>query len=377
MATETPNFKLNKPDRTDFVNIKEQLSDNMDKIDAALGNSSRFEKAGGTETAITLTNIVMEDGYSKSFIISENNNGVVTTINGKKLYKSGTTTAPNLIAGKAVTVWYSQANDCFYADVGGDADTLGGKSTDDFTIPRMETLDANTATKNGGYLILNTASNAPFSDTWATLLTMQGGTGAILQIALSEDSRAANRHFNGVTWSEWKEVSATGHKHTKSEISDFPTSLPANAIIVPDARSTNNTPEWYISNYPARTVVEFKTSNIIGLSGATYVGVVTVVPYPDASGGYPFQYTVVAGVSFKYRYGTSETTWSAWLTVSNEGHTHGAASITAGALPIGVTAAGANTDYGTARLRNIYAGTADLTAGSSAVPSGYIYIVYE
>jgi hypothetical protein len=39
--------------------------------------------------------------------------------------------------------------------------------------------------------------------------------------------------------------------------------------------------------------------------------------------------------------------------------------------------ANGGTDYGTAKARNIYAGTADLTAGISALTSGNIYIVYE
>lgn len=36
-----------------------------------------------------------------------------------------------------------------------------------------------------------------------------------------------------------------------------------------------------------------------------------------------------------------------------------------------------STDYSTARLRNIRAGTADLTAGTSSLNSGEIYLVYE
>lgn len=35
------------------------------------------------------------------------------------------------------------------------------------------------------------------------------------------------------------------------------------------------------------------------------------------------------------------------------------------------------TDYGVARVRNIYAGTEDMTAGVSALNSGDIYLVYE
>jgi len=36
-----------------------------------------------------------------------------------------------------------------------------------------------------------------------------------------------------------------------------------------------------------------------------------------------------------------------------------------------------NTGYGTAQLRNIYAGTGDMTPGSTALANGTIYLVYE
>jgi len=391
MAEYTKNYNLEKQQGNDNISI-EGLNENFDKIDTALGNSAKFEKASGTGTAIILNGITLEDGASKTFIVAADNNGAATTINGKKLYKSGTTTVPSLIAGKAVTVWYSQANDCFYAKEGGDTDTLGGKSADTFvekTIDLPNNTDLNTVIKSGFYRIGGSPVNAPFGAAWSQMIVSRG-LGTVSQVVISySNGKMYFRSGNptdiggqGEWQSNWKEVSTVGHTHNKSEISDFPTSLPANGgsantIIVPDVRSTNNTPEWYISNYPARTIVEFKTSSIIGLSGATYVGVVTVVPYSDASGGYPFQYTVVGGGSLKYRYGTGATTWSSWLTVSNEGHTHGAASITAGALPVGVTATGPNTDYNTQRLRNISAGTSDMTAGSTALSSGYIYIVYE
>ena len=51
-------------------------------------------------------------------------------------------------------------------------------------------------------------------------------------------------------------------------------------------------------------------------------------------------------------------------------------NVTAGTLPTGVKASTA-ADYGTARLRNIKAGTSDLSAGSSSLASGEIYLVYE
>ena len=50
--------------------------------------------------------------------------------------------------------------------------------------------------------------------------------------------------------------------------------------------------------------------------------------------------------------------------------------MTAGTLAAGVVAS-FGTGYGTTRLRNIRAGTADLTPGVSALNNGEIYIVYE
>ena len=226
MAVETPNFKLKKPDRTDFVNIKEQLSDNMDKIDTALGNTSKFEKASGTGAAIILNNIVLEDGVSKSFIVSANNNSAATTINGKNLYRSGTTTAPSLIAGKAVTVWYSMANDCFYSDA----------------------------------------------------------------------------------------YASESHTHAVSDITNFPTSLPANGG---NAATVNG-----------KTVAE----------------------------------NVPAGAKFTD-------------TIYTHPSTHPPSMLSAGALPVGVTAS-VGTDYMVSRLRNINAGTADIAVGSG-LSNGCIYIVYE
>ncbi|WP_315073757.1 hypothetical protein [uncultured Clostridium sp.] len=73
-----------------------------------------YQTAGGTATAITLTMQKLVDGYFKTFIAGASNNGAATTINGKPIYKPNTTTAPNLIAGKAYTVWYNSSKDCFF-----------------------------------------------------------------------------------------------------------------------------------------------------------------------------------------------------------------------------------------------------------------------
>lgn len=59
-------------------------------------------------------------------------------------------------------------------------------------------------------------------------------------------------------------------------------------------------------------------------------------------------------------------------------HTHGAQQITYGTLAGAVEAnATAQEALGTAMVRNIYIGTTDLTAGTSTLPTGTIYFVYE
>ncbi|NSA04260.1 hypothetical protein FHU26_004809 [Clostridium beijerinckii] len=74
-----------------------------------------YQTASGSATAITLAiKGTLVTGYPITFIASINNGGAATTINGKKLYKPGTTTSPNLIAGKAYTVWYNSISDCFF-----------------------------------------------------------------------------------------------------------------------------------------------------------------------------------------------------------------------------------------------------------------------
>ncbi|MDD4429554.1 MAG: hypothetical protein PHG64_14365 [Paludibacter sp.] len=73
-----------------------------------------YQVAGGTGAAITLTINNLTDGYPMTFIASADNNGDATTINTKPLYKPNTTDSPNIVAGKAYTVWYDEGEDCFF-----------------------------------------------------------------------------------------------------------------------------------------------------------------------------------------------------------------------------------------------------------------------
>ena len=58
-------------------------------------------------------------------------------------------------------------------------------------------------------------------------------------------------------------------------------------------------------------------------------------------------------------------------------HSHAAGDVTSGTFAATDVKAMNGTDYTTARVRNIKASTTDLTAGSSSLSNGDIYLVYE
>ncbi|WP_242978056.1 hypothetical protein [Clostridium botulinum] len=119
-----------------------------------LADITTYQTAGGTANAISLNLSTLVNGYATTFIVNKNNNKNATTINGKQLYKPNTTTAPNLVTGKAVSVWYDATKDCFFikASAEGNAvakDVLAGKifSNDDDT-GLVGTLDLSNLTSN-------------------------------------------------------------------------------------------------------------------------------------------------------------------------------------------------------------------------------------
>lgn len=133
----TVNFKSrlwndmrNKADLIDGKIPENQLPDTVaegiSELNRTIENISKFETAGGTGTDITLTGVEFINGYGKTFIVSADNDGLPTTINGKPLYKPGTTQTPNLKTGKAVTVWYDEGNDCFFIKASAEGDAVAG-----------------------------------------------------------------------------------------------------------------------------------------------------------------------------------------------------------------------------------------------------------
>lgn len=90
------------------------------------------------------------------------------------------------------------------------------------------------------------------------------------------------------------------------------------SVGVKDTRNTNESPGWYFTNYPKRSVDEFKTFKVLGINTSTAYGVLTTnVPWHDSSGGYPVQ-TFRSNSSPTYeRKGTSNTTWGNWQQIED------------------------------------------------------------
>ena len=110
-----------KPDTTDIVG-PEDFNYNSDKIDEMLYNSARIEEAGGTANAIILSSVTLENGAIKNFIATSNNNSAATTINGKNVYRAGTTESPTFMEKKAYCIWYNSKGDNFFTKANAEGD---------------------------------------------------------------------------------------------------------------------------------------------------------------------------------------------------------------------------------------------------------------
>lgn len=152
----TTNLGLKKIELTDSPPDITVQDANWDLIDKHLYSAVNYQKSGGTGTAITLNDVTLTDGFSKTFIVATSNNSAATTINGKPLYKKGTTTAPKLVSENTVQIWYNSTNDCFYTSANiGDADTVDGKhvcsgATD--ILDRIPIIAGNSVMEIGKYL---------------------------------------------------------------------------------------------------------------------------------------------------------------------------------------------------------------------------------
>ncbi len=120
----------------------------------------------------------------------------------------------------------------------------------------------------------------------------------------------------------------SAHKHTKNDITDFPTSLPAdggtadraNTLNVIDNRSVDDIPDDFFGADGKKIYANFKYKSSVGnppvKMNNLYVFIITVAGWSDPSGGYPFQLALGTN-GLAYRYGISREEWSSWTKIAN------------------------------------------------------------
>ena len=90
-----------------------------------------------------------------------------------------------------------------------------------------------------------------------------------------------------------------------------PQGVKGDGLDVKDTRNTNESPIWYIQNYPRTTVNEFKQADVLGISGEFFCILTTYVPWGDSSGGYPKQTVKIANKEL-WRVGIDDKSWGNW-----------------------------------------------------------------
>ena len=166
--------------KKDLDVISNKVNDIEDKLNKHI-DDSLYQEAGGTATAITLSMLTLKNGYSKTFIATANNNGSATTINGKPLYKPGTTTAPNIKEGKAYTVWYNSVSDCFFLQASAEG------NVDAEHVLAGYTFSNDDDTGLVGSMPNNTGTNKELSlnETWVIPKGYHDGNGRVTQNILN------------------------------------------------------------------------------------------------------------------------------------------------------------------------------------------------
>jgi len=170
---------------TDSVSASVVNAKIVGPANTAISGLQIAQTAGGTATAITLTGVELTNGYQKTFVISASNSGAATTINGKPLYKPGGTVAPNLVAGKASSIWYNLAGDCFFYKASAEGTAVAGDvlatktfSNDDdtgLTGTLALTGDAAVGDVVSGKSFYNTDAKTKLTGTYSNIKSIQRG----------------------------------------------------------------------------------------------------------------------------------------------------------------------------------------------------------
>ena len=174
-------------------------------------NDNKYEVAGGTETAITLNMpSTLKDGYWKKFIASKDNGGTPTTINGKSVYKVGTTNPPRFKKDRPYEVYYNSAKNCFFLKASATGTTSADKVLAGETFSTENDTDLSGTMPNKGAV----TSSLNCGGSYTIPKGYHNGNGRVTANSLSSQTSAnatANDIMNGKTaWVNGSKLTGTG-----------------------------------------------------------------------------------------------------------------------------------------------------------------------
>lgn len=192
--------------------------------------NSKFSKIGHTHTKAGITDFAHNHNdlyYGKSEIDSKLNGKSNTGHNHNDLY-------------------YTESE--INTKLAGKSDTSHSHTTH-LTTEIAASTDLNTITNPGWYKCLLNATatslkNCPTQKAFALEVLSSVGTTQKLYESMSSDQKVYTRNYYYGTWGEWKRIyttankptageigaAASSHTHTKAQITDFPTSMPASDV---------------------------------------------------------------------------------------------------------------------------------------------------
>ncbi|WP_297420462.1 hypothetical protein [Clostridium sp.] len=250
-------------------------------MEAQLADLQKVQTAGGTATAITLTNVSLTDGFTKTFIVNANNSAAATTVNGKPLYKPNTTTPPNLTKGKAVTIWYDLAKAAFFFKASAEGNTIAAHvlagdsfSNDDDTgiigtMPNNGALNKSLAI-NGTYTI-----PAGYTSGGSVTQSITTKAAATITPTTSDQTIVANQYLTGTQTVKGDE------NLVASNIASTASIFGVQGSLVPVAGSPRNI--TYSGRVTSSSVLAYIPYTSLGTDWTVIFGYVDVVIYTSSA----------------------------------------------------------------------------------------------
>lgn len=219
--------------------------------------------------------------------------------------------------------------------------------------------------------------------TSGTLPVARGGTGNT-SVDTTPTSGSTKMVTSGGVYTALSGKAESSHTHTKSEITDFPTSMTPTAHNHAAGDITSGT----LAVGRGGTGVTSNPSMLTNLGSTTAASVFAASPRPGVTGTLPVANGGTGATTFTSGAALIGAGTGAVTTRSITNSTAATTAITGSTNLVTMNTlryamnrttglGSADTNYSTSMVRGISAGTSDLTAGSSSLTSGAIYIVYE